>query len=257
MSFTIAVAGKGGTGKTTLSSIVIGHFLRRGKTPVFAVDADANINLNEQLGVEVESTIGGMREELRSRINANEIPAGMSKDMYLEYLLQDTVVESTGFDLLVMGRPEGPGCYCAANNMLRRYIEILAKNYPYIIIDNEAGMEHLSRRTTQKIDLLLLVSEPSPTGIMTAARIRDLAKDMEVSVKQSGLIVNRVNGELPASLAEEAKSYGLDVLGTVPLDDLVVEYALKHMPAVKLPESSPVVQAIDNILDKALAKVTV
>ncbi|MDP2210882.1 MAG: AAA family ATPase [Candidatus Aquicultor sp.] len=250
MSFTIAVAGKGGTGKTTLTSMIIGHLLRTGKTPVFAVDADANINLNEQLGVEVDSTIGGMREELKVKIGANEVPAGMTKDMYMEYLLQDTVVESSGFDLLVMGRPEGPGCYCAANNMLRRYIEILAKNYPYVVIDNEAGMEHLSRRTTQKIDLLLLVSEPSPIGIMTAARIRDLAKEMEVSVKQVGLIINRVNGELPASLAEEAENRGLEVLGTVPLDDSVFEHALNHIPAVKLPESSPAVQAIDNILGK-------
>lgn len=251
MSFTIAVAGKGGTGKTTLSSIVIGHFLRRGKTPVFAVDADANVNLNEQLGVEVESTIGGMREELKNKIGANEIPAGMSKDMYMEYLLQDTLVESSGFDLLVMGRPEGPGCYCAANNMLRRYIEILAKNYPYVVIDNEAGMEHLSRRTTQKIDLLLLVSEPSPTGVMTAARIRDLAKEMQVSVKKTGLIINRVpNGGLPESLAEQAEEYGLDIFGAIPMDEQVVDYVLKRIPTVELPESSPVVKAIDDILDK-------
>jgi len=250
LSFTIAVAGKGGTGKTTLSSLVIGHLLRKGKTPVFAVDADANVNLNEQLGVEVDQTIGGMREDLKNSISANEIPAGMPKETYIEYLLQDTLVESKGFDLLVMGRPEGPGCYCYANNMLRRYIDILAKNYPYVVIDNEAGMEHLSRRTTQKIDLLLLVSEPSPTGVMTAARIKDLAKEMEISVKQTGLIINRVNGELPASLAEEAKGYGLEILGTIPADNTVVDYALKHIPAVQLPEGSLSVQAIDDILGK-------
>lgn len=249
MSFTIAVAGKGGTGKTTISSLIVGHFLRKDKTPVFAVDADANVNLNEQLGVEVDSTIGGMREELKKKIGANEVPAGMSKDMYMEYLLQDTLVESKGFDLLVMGRPEGAGCYCAANNMLKRYIDVLAKNYPYVVIDNEAGMEHLSRRTTQKIDLLLLVSEPSPVGIMTAARIKGLAEEMEISVKQAGLIINRVNGEFPASLVEEAKNYGLELLGTVPADNIVFDYALKHVPAVQLPEGSPVVQAVDNILD--------
>lgn len=250
MSFTIAVAGKGGTGKTTISSLVVGYLLRKNKTPVLAVDADANVNLNEQLGVEVESTIGGMREELKKKINANEIPAGMSKDMYMEYLLQDTLIESTGFDLLVMGRPEGPGCYCAANNMLKRYIDVLAKNYPYVVIDNEAGMEHLSRRTTQKIDLLLLISEPSPVGVMTAARIKDLSKDMEISVKQVGLIINRVNGEFPTSLVEEAEGYGLEVLGTVPADESVVNYALKHIPAMQLPENSPGVRAIDDILSK-------
>ncbi|MBE0447199.1 MAG: AAA family ATPase [Actinobacteria bacterium] len=250
MSFTIAVAGKGGTGKTTLSSLVIGHFLRKGKTPVFAVDADANVNLNEQLGVDVEQTIGGMREDLKNSISANEIPAGMPKETYIEYLLQDTLVESTGFDLLVMGRPEGPGCYCYANNMLRRYIDVLAKNYPYVVIDNEAGMEHLSRRTTQKIDLLLLVSEPTPIGIMTAARIRDLAKEMEISVKQVGLIINKVNGQLPGSLIEEAKGYGLDVLGTVPADNTVVDYILSHIPAMQLPEGSPAARAVDDILGK-------
>jgi CO dehydrogenase maturation factor len=248
MSFTIAVAGKGGTGKTTISSMVIGYLLRTGKTPVFAVDADANVNLNEQLGVDVDSTIGGMREELRNKIGANEVPPGMSKDAYMEYLLQDTLVESEGFDLLVMGRPEGPGCYCAANNMLRRYIEILAKNYPYIVIDNEAGMEHLSRRTTAKIDLLLLVSEPSPTGVMTAARIRDLAKEMKVSVGKAGLIINRVNGQVPVSLLEEAKSHGLDVFGTLPVDDSVVDAAINHMPASKLDASSPAVRELESIL---------
>jgi CO dehydrogenase maturation factor len=248
MSFTIAVAGKGGTGKTTLSSMVIGYLLRTGKTPVFAVDADANVNLNEQLGVEVDSTIGGMREELRNKIGANEIPAGMSKDAYMEYLLQDTLVESEGFDLLVMGRPEGPGCYCAANNMLRRYIEILSKNYPFIVIDNEAGMEHLSRRTTAKIDLLLLVSEPSPTGVMTAARILELAKEMQVSVGKAGLIINRANGQVPDSLLEEAKNQGLEVFGTVSIDDMVMDAAVKHMPASKLDASSKAVQDLETIL---------
>jgi len=250
LSYTIAVAGKGGTGKTTISTLLVGHFLRKGKTPVFAVDADANVNLNEQLGVEVDSTIGGMREELKRKIGANEIPAGMSKDMYMEYLLQDTLVESTGFDLLVMGRPEGAGCYCAANNMLKRYIDVLAKNYPYVVIDNEAGMEHLSRRTTQKIDLLLLVSEPNPIGVMTAARIKDLAKDMEIDVKKTGLIINRVNGELPASLVEQAKGYGLEVLGFIPMDDTLVDYVLSRKPIVELPESSPVVKAIDDVINK-------
>jgi len=250
LSFTIAVAGKGGTGKTTISSLIVGHLLRKGKTPVFAVDADANVNLNEQLGVKVDSTIGGMREELKKKIGANEVPAGMSKDMYMEYLLQDTLVESSGFDLLVMGRPEGPGCYCAANNMLKRYIDILAKNYPYVVIDNEAGMEHLSRRTTQKIDLLLLVSEPNPIGIMAAARIKDLAKEMEVSVKETGLIINRVNGQAPESLIEEAKNYGLEVLGTIPADDMLIDYVIKHTPLVELPEDSPVVRALDTILGK-------
>lgn len=249
MSFTIAVAGKGGTGKTTISSLVIRHFVRAGKTPVFAVDADSNFNLNDQLGVAVASTIGGSREEMKRKINANEVPAGMTKDAYLEILMQASLIESEGFDLLVMGRPEGPGCYCAANNMLRHHLEILAGNYPVVVIDNEAGMEHLSRRTTAKIDLLLLVSEPSPVGIMTAARIRDLAREIEIEVARTGLIINRVSGpSLAARLIEEARGHGLEVLGTVPLDDAVVEQAMAHQPAFRLPDDAPAVRAIDGIL---------
>jgi CO dehydrogenase maturation factor len=249
VSYTIAVAGKGGTGKTTISSLVIRHFVRAGKTPVFAVDADANFNLNDQLGVPVASTIGGSREEMKKKINANEAPAGMSKDEWLEIMMQASLIESEGFDLLVMGRPEGPGCYCAANNMLRRHLEILSGNYPVVVIDNEAGMEHLSRRTTAKIDLLLLVSEPSPVGIMTAARIRDLAKELEVEVARTGLVINRVSGPaIAARLVEEARSHGLEVLGTVPMDDAVVEQAMAHLPAFRLPAGAPAVQAIEAVL---------
>ena len=249
MSFTIAVAGKGGTGKTTISSLVIRHFVHAGKTPVFAVDADANFNLNDQLGVAVAATIGGSREEMKKKINANEAPAGMSKDEWLEIMMQASLIESEGFDLLVMGRPEGPGCYCAANNMLRRHLEILSGNYPVVVIDNEAGMEHLSRRTTAKIDLLLLVSEPSPVGIMTAARIRDLAKELEVEVARTGLVINRVSGPaIAARLVEEARGHGLEVLGTVPMDDVVVEQAMAHLPAFRLPGDAPAVKAIEAIL---------
>ncbi len=249
MSFTIAVAGKGGTGKTTISSLVIRHFVRSGRTPVFAVDADANFNLNDQLGVAVAATIGGSREEMKKKINANEAPAGMSKDDWLEIMMQASLIESEGFDLLVMGRPEGPGCYCAANNMLRRHLEVLSGNYPVVVIDNEAGMEHLSRRTTAKIDLLLLVSEPSPVGIMTAARIRDLARELEVEVARTGLIINRVSGPaIAARLVEEARGRGLEVLGTVPLDDAVVEQAMAHQPAFRLPDSAPAVRAIEAVL---------
>jgi len=248
VSYTIAVAGKGGTGKTTISSLVIGHFVRAGKTPVFAVDADANYNLNEQLGVDVRSTIGGSREDMKKKITANEAPAGMSKDDWMEIQMQASLIESEGFDLLVMGRPEGPGCYCAANNTLRRHLELLSGNYPVVVIDNEAGMEHLSRRTTAKIDLLLLVSEPSPVGIMSAARIRDLAREMEIAVARTGLVINRVPGGMAERLVAEARGRDLEVLGTVPADELVMEYALSHTPAIRLPQETPAVRAIEKIL---------
>jgi CO dehydrogenase maturation factor len=166
----------------------------------------------------------------------------------MEIQMQASLIESEGFDLLVMGRPEGPGCYCAANNTLRRHLELLSGNYPVVVIDNEAGMEHLSRRTTAKIDLLLLVSEPSPVGIMSAARIRDLAREMEITVARTGLIINRVPEGMADRLVAEARSRDLEVLGTVPADELVMEYALSHTPAVRLPASTPAVRAIEKIL---------
>jgi CO dehydrogenase maturation factor len=228
---------------------VVRHFVRAGKTPVFAVDADANFNLNDQLGVAVAATIGGSREEMKKKITANEAPAGMSKDEWLEIMMQASLIESEGFDLLVMGRPEGPGCYCAANNMLRRHLEVLSGNYPVVVIDNEAGMEHLSRRTTAKIDLLLLVSEPSPVGIMTAARIRDLARELEIEVARTGLVINRVSGPaIAVRLVEEARGRGLEVLGTVPMDDAVVNQAMAHLPAFRLGDDAPAVKAIESIL---------
>ena len=249
MSYTIAVAGKGGTGKTTISSLIIRHYVRAGVTPVFAVDADANYNLNDQLGVEVKSTIGSSREEMKRKISANKAPAGISKDDWIEMQMAADLIENEGFDLLVMGRPEGPGCYCAANNTLRRHLEILSGKYAVVVIDNEAGMEHLSRRTTAKIDLLLLVSEPSPVGIMTAARIRDLAREMEIEVARTGLVINRVSGpDIAARLVEEARGHGLEVLGVVPLDDVVVEQAMAHQPAFRLPDDAPAVRAIETIL---------
>jgi CO dehydrogenase maturation factor len=248
VSYTIAVAGKGGTGKTTISSLVVRHFVRAGKTPVFAVDADANYNLNDQLGVEVRRTIGASREEMKRKITANEIPPGMSKDDWIEMQMSADLIEAEGFDLLVMGRPEGPGCYCAANNMLRRHLELLSHNYPVVVIDNEAGMEHLSRRTTAKIDLLLLVSEPSPVGIMSAARIRDLAREMEIAVARTGLVINRVPEGMGERLVAEARGRDLEVLGTVPADELVMEYALSHTPAMRLPADTPAVRAIERIL---------
>lgn len=253
MSFTIAIAGKGGTGKTTISSLIIRNLLKQGKTPVFAVDADANVNLNEQLGVEVEKTIGEVREDMKQRVGIEDMPAGMTKEQYMEYELQDSLIESEGFDLLVMGRPEGPGCYCYANNLLRRYMEVLAKNYPYVVIDNEAGMEHLSRRTTQKIDLLLVVSEPNPISIMTAARIRDLAWDLKIDVRKVGLVVNRVDGELSEVLKDEAEKYGLELAGIIPADNTVVDFSWQRKPAILMPDDAPSVKAVNDMIIKYVA----
>ncbi|HDP70573.1 MAG TPA: carbon monoxide dehydrogenase [Actinobacteria bacterium] len=249
MAFTIAVAGKGGTGKTTMSGLIIKYLLGRKLTPVLAVDADANSNLNEVLGVRVKDSIGSLREEITK--NVGSIPPGMSKDAYLELKIQEVLIEAAGFDLLVMGRPEGPGCYCYVNNILRRYMDILAKNYRYVIMDNEAGMEHLSRRTTYEVDQLLLVSDTSPRGIWAAARIRDLAKDLELKVKETYLIVNRVpDGELNPILRDEIEKLDLKLLGVVPLDEQILEIDLRRGPIFELFDESIAFKTVSELINK-------
>jgi len=249
MAFTIAVAGKGGTGKTTTSALIIKYLLEKKMIPILAVDADANSNLNEVLGVKVIDSIGGIREEITK--NVSSVPSGMSKDAYLELKIQEILVEASGFDLLAMGRPEGPGCYCYVNNILRRYMDILAKNYRYVVMDNEAGMEHLSRRTTYEVKRLLLISDTSPRGIWAAARIRDLVKELDLKVEETYLIINRVPKEgLSPILKEEIDKLNLNLLGTVPLDEQILEMDLKKRPILELPGDSCAFRAISGLIEK-------
>ena len=187
MSFLIAMAGKGGTGKTTTAGMLLRYLVEQGKTPVLAVDADANSNFNEVLGLSVDLTVGQAREEMKKGGGLVDL----TKDQLIEMRINQALVEADGFDLLSMGQPEGPGCYCAANHLVARFIDILAKNYPYILMDNEAGMEHLSRLTTHEADLLLLVSDPSWRGIQAASRLKDLALALKIVVGRAVLIVNR------------------------------------------------------------------
>jgi len=247
-AFTIAVAGKGGTGKTTLTGLVIRYLKTRRKGPVLAVDADANSNLNEVLGVDCTGTIGHIREEALG--TAGGRPHGMSLDEYLDLRIEQVMVEADGFDLLVMGRPEGPGCYCAANNVIRKYTDHLLDSYPYIVTDNEAGLEHLSRRTTQDTDLLLIISDPSARGILTAGRVNGIVDELGLNVKKRVLIVNRVIGDaLPAELTETVVREGLALAGTVPADELVTQYDLAGRPLAQLPEDSKAIKALYGILD--------
>lgn len=250
MTYTIALAGKGGTGKTTLGGLVIRWLVKNKRGPILAVDADPNANLNESLGLKVDQTIGGICEELLEK--SAEIPASMPKETLMEYRIQEVLVESKGYDLLVMGRPEGPGCYCYANTLVRRYIDILAKNYQYIVMDNEAGMEHLSRRTTQDIDLLLIISDPTLRGIWSAGRISKLVDQLKLRVNKKYLVVNRLSNGLPANLAEEIARHNLELLGTVPTDELVTDYDIKGKPAVELPDDSKAVRAVEEIMGKIL-----
>jgi CO dehydrogenase maturation factor len=247
MSYQIAMAGKGGTGKTTVSSLVVRYLVERGLTPVLAVDADANANLNELLGLPVCQVVGDAREEMKT-----QVPTGMTKETYMEMKVQEALVESRGFDLIVMGRPEGPGCYCYANTLLCKYLDILQKNYPYVVVDNEAGLEHISRLNPQDVDLMLVVTDPTKRGILTAERVRDLTRELKIPIKNLKVIVNRSSGDLNPILAEEIQRRGLDLGGVIPADDNVVRYDLEGRPMVQLPSDSPAVQAVFRILDAVL-----
>ncbi len=248
MSKKIAIAGKGGVGKTTTSGLIIRVLIDAGKGTVLALDADPNSNLNEVLGVEVDETIGKIREDFKE--NAPRMDGGIFKDKMIEMNVHQALVEGKGFDLLVMGRGEGPGCYCAANNLFKEFIDKLQGNYGWVVMDNEAGMEHLSRRTTSDVDYLFILSDPSPRGILTAARIKDLAKEINISAGEISLIVGRVNGKLDPRLEETIKDRGLDLLGTISIDDNVYEMDLEGSSVFDLPQDSPALEQVRDMLKK-------
>ncbi|MEK7309460.1 MAG: AAA family ATPase [Planctomycetota bacterium] len=219
----IAVAGKGGTGKSTIAALLIRALLAQNKKPVLAVDADPNSTLGEYLGITCSCTVADLIEQTKGLRN---LPDGVSKPAHLEYQLQSAITESAGVDLLVMGRPEGPDCYCMANNILRGYVQKIVGNYPYVVIDNEAGMEHLSRKTTQNIDALLLVSDPTEIGLKTARRIRELIDKMPfLNIRNKYLLINRVNNPINTAQAEETT--GLKVIGTIPYSE-EIENQINH-----------------------------
>lgn len=252
MSYNIAVAGKGGTGKTSLTGLLIDNLLKENKKPILVVDADANANINEVLGVDVEATIGQIREEANmTEKRGDSFPGGMTKAQFLQWKLNSIIVEGEGYDLLVMGRSEGEGCYCFVNGILREQVQRISSHYNYVITDNEAGMEHLSRKTSKHTDTLLLVSDCSRRSIQAVARIRDLADELNLSVGRVYLIVNKApNGELNDGVKEEIKNHNLNLLGVVPLDELIYEYDSTGRPLVELPEDSQAKQAIKNIIAK-------
>lgn len=253
MAHVIAVAGKGGVGKTTLTGLIIQYLGEKGKGPILAVDADANSNLNEVLGVEVEATLGDVREEVaRSEMaKDNPIPAGMTKADYMEFKFDDALVEDKDFDLLVMGRTQGKGCYCFVNGLLQAQLQRLEKNYPYIIVDNEAGMEHISRGVLPGMQTAILVSDCSRRGVQAVGRIAKLIEECDMHPRQIGLIINRApGGVLNEGTKQEIENQGLHLLGIVPQDETVFDYDCEGTPTIKLPEDSPVKKAIREIVDK-------
>jgi len=247
MGYVIAVAGKGGTGKTTISAFIIDWLAKELKGTILASDADPNSNLADALGLKEGETIVGILEGIAN--STDTVPAGMTKERYIDLKVQESLVETPRFDLLVMGRPEGPGCYCYANNVLRGIIEKLEKNYDYIVMDNEAGMEHLSRRTRRKIDLLLLVSDATVVGIRSAKRIMDLANELEIEITKSTLLVNRSILDV-APIKNEAKKLGLDLLEILPEDPRINELKIENKSVLGLTQDAE----LRTLLAEALKK---
>ncbi len=253
MGHIIAVAGKGGVGKTTLCGLLIQYLCESGKKPVLAVDADANANLNEVLGVEVEVTLGELREEIeRAGVDSRyQIPAGMTKQAYLETRLAHAVAEEDDYDLMVMGRTQGQGCYCFVNGLVQTQVQKLQSHYPYVVVDNEAGMEHISRGLIPSMETAILVSDCSRRGVQAAGRIAALMKELNFKPKTVGLIVNRaLQGKLDEGTLEEVNKQGLNLLGVVPHDQNVYQYDCDGKPIVRLPKDSPVRSALHDIVQK-------
>ena len=250
MSFVIAVAGKGGTGKTTFAALSVVYLVESTGKTVLAVDADSNANLDLALGTRAEKTIGSVRENLTE--NIKNLPAGMSKEVWVESLLQQALVEEKGFDLISMGRPEGPGCYCYLNNIFRRYLDIMSDHYDYVVMDNEAGMEHLSRRTTRGVDVMFIASDPTVRGVYTALRIRDLARELKLDIRRIALVVSRVRDGLPANLRAIAEEGNLEIAGAVPEDDAVRALDETGRALSGLPPQSAARSAVEEILARYL-----
>ncbi len=247
----IAVSGKGGTGKSMVTSLIIRALKSYGKN-VLAIDADPDSNLPEALGIDVKKTVGDVREELKKDTASGNLPKEMNKWDILDYKIMESIVETHDFDLLVMGRPEGSGCYCAVNNMLRKIIETLTSNYDIIIIDTEAGLEHLSRRTTQNVDIMLVVTDRSKRGILTAKRIEDLSDELDIAFKKMYLILNRAIPEKEEETIKKIDEIGLDLIGTIYEDETVAEYDIEGKPLVDLPDDSKAVIAVSEIVSKIM-----
>ncbi|NIM93181.1 MAG: AAA family ATPase [Anaerolineales bacterium] len=253
MTTTIAFAGKGGTGKTTVSALLIKALLSRTKDPILAIDADPASNLHMALGVPMPTTVGEIREETSRVAQQGQLGVSISRHDYLTHEIRMALEEGDQIDLLAMGRPEGQGCYCAINHLLRTIIDDLGRHYPYVVIDNEAGMEHISRRTTEDVDLLLLVTDPTVRGVRTAGSMVELARELEVNVSEIKLIVNRVQGDLPTPLQDAINDLDIEVAAIVPVDSNVNQMDAVGEPLINLDGDSPAWRAIDEMVDELLS----
>lgn len=247
MAITIAVAGKGGVGKTTVAGLLVRYLVEKGLSPVLAVDADSNHNLNDVLGLELDGTLGEAREEMKKGQSQ-----GMTKDLFIEMRVNQCLAEAEGFDLIAMGRPEGAGCYCAANHLLTGCMDKLADNYRYVVVDNEAGMEHISRVTTQRVDMLLVVSDPSRRSLVAAQRVQDLAREMKILEGPSYLVMSMVRGQPAQASLDAAAELGLEMAGYIPDDEELAEADLAGQPTSQLPQANAARQAAWAVFDKVI-----
>ena len=251
MSKVIAMAGKGGVGKTTISALMTRYFTKHLSDPFLAIDADPNSNLGETLGLNIEKTVGDIREDFMK--DPQGVPSGMDKILYLEMLMNQVLIEHKAFDLLVMGRQEGQGCYCMVNNILNRFADELEKNYKYLLVDNEAGMEHLSRRTSGKVDMLLMVTDYALRGLRAVGRINEMLGDLKLDVKNKGLIVNRAPETLSQTFLDEVEKIGVPIICIIPDDKNLLEFDMERKSMLELPSDSPAVIAIDKMMKEKIA----
>lgn len=247
MTKLIAVAGKGGTGKTSFTAILLRELVNLKKASILAVDADPNANLNEALGLNIEMTISDAVDAVKT----NEIPPSMSKETFIEWRLSQSLIETKNIDLLVMGVPHGSGCYCYPNDLLRRHLGSLRDNYDYVVTDNEAGLEHLSRQVLQDIDHLFIISDASARGVRSAGRVREIAQGLPINIKNTHLIITKVLESGFSELKDEIDATGLELIGTIPYDPMIAEFDLKNKPLYDLPADSKAVIAVGEIISKA------
>lgn len=261
MTVTIALAGKGGVGKTTIAGMVIKYLVQNKPGPVLAIDADPSSNLNMVLGLDLDWTVGDIREDMLAQVKSSlvgggaamgTLPGGVTKHDYLEHKIRASLAEGEAFDLIAMGRSEGTGCYCAVNHNLREVIDAISKNYRYVVIDNEAGMEHLSRRTTRDVQHLLVVSDPTLRGIVAAERIASFRNDMDIRIEHAYLVINRISDAIPPVLQAEINKLDFPLLGTVAADDELSKYEFSGKPLVELGNDSLVYQAVAEMMGKIL-----
>lgn len=261
MTITIALAGKGGVGKTTIAGMVIKYLVNNQAGPVLAIDADPSSNLNMVLGLDLEWTVGDIREGLLSKVKSSlnaggaamgSLPGGVTKREYLDYEIRSSLAEGNQFDLIAMGRSEGAGCYCAVNHNLREVVDDISRNYKYVVIDNEAGMEHLSRRTTRDVQHLLIVTDPSQRGIVAAERIAGFRKEFDINIENAYLILNRATDKIPEPILARINELDIPLLGTIPVSEEITDLDYRGRPLIEVGDDTTIYQEVSKMMRSIL-----